>query len=237
MTMNKSVSIVIPIFNEEEILEQTVLDLVKTIEQEFEEFEIILSENGSRDRTREIVDDLVKRDERIIGLTDEEVADYGLALIEGINTAKFDEICILELDYLDLGFMRNSYQMLDRFDLIVGSKKISPGIDRRPIERRFMSSGYNGLLKIFFKLPLSETHGLKTLRKSRLLDITNNCVSRHAVYPSEFVLRACRDKDLKVCEIPLTMPLEEIRTTRINASKRLKKTLDDLRLLHRVLRK
>ena len=232
----KNISVLIPVYNEEEILKETVLGLIGYLEKEFDYFEVVLTENGSNDQTREIMKKLQDDDFRVVGLIDPNVADYGKALIDGINQCKYEKICILELDYLDLRFLQSAWEMLFKFDLVVGSKKLSPGIDQRPWKRKFFSNGYNLILKLFFGLTLSETHGLKALRKSRLLEIANNCITRHAVYPSEFVLRACRDPQIKTIEIPLSMPLIEIRTTRIAASKRLKKTIDDLIRLRKALK-
>ena len=235
--MSKNISIIIPIYNEEELLKDAVIGLLDQLADDFKGFELLLTENGSSDQTREIMKELEGIDPRVKCLTDPNVADYGQALIDGINACKFDEICILEIAYLDLKFLRSGLELLSDFDLIIGSKKISPGIDQRPWKRKFFSNAYNLILKLFFGLTLSETHGLKVLRKSSLLEIANICITRHAVYPSEFVLRACRDPHIKATEIPLTLPLIELRNTRITASKRLRKTLNDLRRLHKALYK
>lgn len=95
---------------------------------------------------------------------------------------------------------------------------------------------YNFGIRLIFNVSLSETHGLKTFKKDSLNHITNGCVTKHAVWPSEFCIRAVKDKNLKVTEIPVTIPLVEIRATRIKAMKRLKKTIDDLMLLRRAIK-
>lgn len=225
----------IPVLNEEEILKKRIEYLSKELSSNFSTYEIIISENGSVDRSREIVVQLERDNYNVKGLVDPETADYGLALIEGVNAAKFDEVAVLELDYMDLDFLCRGYERLERFDLIVGSKKISPGIDQRSLKRKLFSNSYNLLLQLFFDLPLTDTHGLKVFRKSKLHRISESCVTRHSVYPSEFVIRACRDPDVRVCEIPLSLPLVEIRETRIVAGKRLKKTIQDLLLLRSAL--
>lgn len=234
--MRPSISIVIPIFNEEEILEERIAYLIPELRRDFQNVEIVLSENGSVDGTKEITRQLALKWDEVSAVIDDGIADYGQALINGINSSKYDKVSILELDYLDLDFLKRSYELLSEYDLIIGSKKLSPGIDQRPWKRRLFTSLYNFLIRKMFCLRLTETHGLKTFRKSKLDVITNSCLSRHAVYPSELVIRASRDEKLKICEIPLSLPLIEIRRTRINAARRFKKTLDDLVLLHRALK-
>ena len=233
--MSKQISIVVPVFNEEEILSERIASLLADMEKNFDDYEVIISENGSVDRTKNIVREESAKHPCVIGVIDDDAADYGEALIKGINAAKFDEISILELDYLDIDFLLRSYDLISKYDYLVGSKKISPGIDQRPFKRRFFTQLYNFLLKVMFRMPITETHGLKTLRKSKMLKLVNCCVTKHAVYPTELTIRAWKDPEIRVVEIPLSLPLREIRTTRISATKRFKKTLSDLRVLKKAL--
>ena len=50
--MNPTVSIVIPVYNEEGILHSSVVDLVTSLDELGWDYELLLSENGSSDRTR-----------------------------------------------------------------------------------------------------------------------------------------------------------------------------------------
>lgn len=234
--MRKNISIVIPIFNEEEILEKRIKWLHPELKKLFQEFEIILTENGSKDNTKEIARRVSSQIPDTIAVIDEGAPDYGQALINGINAAKFNDVTIFELDYMDMGFLQNSNPMLESFDLIIGSKTIAKGMDQRPFKRRVFTMLYNFGIRLIFNVSLSETHGLKTFKKDSLNHITNGCVTKHAVWPSEFCIRAVKDKNLKVTEIPVTIPLVEIRATRIKAMKRLKKTIDDLMLLRRAIK-
>lgn len=231
-----SISIIIPVFNEEEILERSISFLIPKLRRDFQGIEVILSENGSFDKTKEIVTQLALKWNEVSAVIDDGIADYGQALINGIDSSKYDKVSILELDYLDLDFLKSSYELLYEYDLIIGSKKLSPGIDQRSWKRKLFTYSYNFLLRKMCHSTLTETHGPKTFKKSKLNKIIKSCVTRHAVYPSEFVIRASRNEKIQICEIPLSMPLRDIRKARISASKRLKKTLDDLVLLRKVLK-
>jgi glycosyltransferase involved in cell wall biosynthesis len=233
--VNQTLSVVVPIFNEEEILEQKTAFLRGELESRFDRFEIILSENGSTDGTKEIARGIAGREENVRAIIDDIPPDYGMALIKGIQASREECIAILELDYLDLDFLARAHAKLNEYDLVIGSKKLSPGIDQRPFKRKIFTWLYNFLVRRLFSLKLSETHGLKVMNKSAILPIMDMCVTRHAVFPTELVIRASREPLVRVVEIPLSLPLREIRRTRIQAVKRLKKTLDDLLTLKKAL--
>lgn len=233
----KNISIIIPVFNEEEILKEKTLMLRKVLEGIYDNYEIILSENGSTDNTKNIIKELTVEFPDIIGLIDDPIADYGEALIAGINCSTYEQCAILEIDYLDLDFLNRAYIMLDKYDLIVGSKKISPGIDQRNWKRKFFTYLYNQLIRISFNLNITETHGLKVFNNSKIKPLSDICLSRNAVYPSELVIRANLDKNIRTIEIKLSLPLKEIRTTRIKPFRRFKNTIKDLLLLRRIIKK
>lgn len=233
--MNKPLSVIVPIFNEEEILAQRLEFLVPELRKAYGPFEVLLSENGSTDATKTLAPKVAQQYPEVRALIDDGTPCYGRALLEGLRVAAHEPCAILELDYLDLDFLARGYQELDGADLIIGAKKLSPGIDRRGWKRRMFTELYNILLRIACRVRLSETHGLKVLRKSRLLPLAEACVTTGAVWPSELCVRAVLEKDVRVKEIPLALPLEEIRTTRIKAMKRLRKTLEDINKLRKAI--
>jgi len=95
----RKVSIVIPVYNEEKILETAVKRLKKDLDQFRDEFdfEIILAENGSTDRTIEKGGELSKNDSSV-SIFHYEHPDYGLALQEGIRRAGGEIIVCDEID-------------------------------------------------------------------------------------------------------------------------------------------
>ena len=85
----KRVSIVIPVYNEEQILESAVENLKKTISEFSDDFdfELILAENGSKDNTLAKGEELSKQDS-FVTIFHHPEPDYGLALQAGLRRAK-----------------------------------------------------------------------------------------------------------------------------------------------------
>ncbi|RMH55392.1 MAG: glycosyltransferase, partial [Candidatus Hydrogenedentota bacterium] len=99
------ISIVIPLHNEEAILENAVRRLIEMTRTRTDNFEIVLVENGSSDRTREIGNSLERRFREIVFLTISE-PNYGYALKVGLLRARGRRILSDEIDVLDPSFHR-----------------------------------------------------------------------------------------------------------------------------------
>ncbi|MEX2552671.1 MAG: glycosyltransferase, partial [Actinomycetota bacterium] len=101
-----SVSVVIPVHNEEDILVETteaVLNGFREI-KDVQLSDVILSENGSRDRTRELAGSLAA-DHREVRVIISDRADYGAAMRRGFAAARGDWIVNFDADYYDFEFV------------------------------------------------------------------------------------------------------------------------------------
>ncbi|HEY4187607.1 MAG TPA: glycosyltransferase family 2 protein [Polyangia bacterium] len=212
------VSIVIPVYNEEGILEGSVLELEKKLRPFGWSYEIILCENGSRDRTVEIGKQLQSERTNLRMLSVGQ-PNYGLAMKTGILDARGTFVICDEIDLCDTEFYARALALLERSDteLVVGSKAMVGSNDQRPLVRRFATRIYNGMLRAVCHYPGTDTHGLKAFRRDALLDVARRCVLDRDVFASEFVIRAHRE-GRKVLEIPFTV--REKRPPSINLVKR-----------------
>jgi len=94
------VSIVIPVYNEEALLRSALVDLRTRLAQMGWQYEIVLAENGSTDRTLERVRELEQEwpELRSITLPD---PNYGRALRQGIEAARGSYVVCDEIDIGD----------------------------------------------------------------------------------------------------------------------------------------
>ena len=69
MNKNSKITIGIPVFNNEKIIKKRIDDIIK---QSFQDFTILISDNNSTDKTREICEKIVQTDNRIIFFHHEE---------------------------------------------------------------------------------------------------------------------------------------------------------------------
>src|SRR5512136_1294798 len=99
-----AISILIPIYNEEKILEESVRDIVRGADSLGIPYELVLCENGSKDRTVEIGERL-SRELPAVRLLRCPVPNYGAALALGIREARGENIVCFEIDFYDIPFV------------------------------------------------------------------------------------------------------------------------------------
>jgi len=217
------ISIVIPVYNEEAILHAAVVDLRERLAPLEWNYEIILAENGSRDRTVQIANELAAKYSQVRTLSAGE-PNYGKALRMGIVEARGQFVLCDEIDLCDTDFHKRAVELLEEghADMVIGSKLIGGAQDERPLLRHAASIVYTGLLRSLLGFRGTDTHGLKAFRRSRLLPVVQACLVEKDVFASELVIRAYR-RDLNVIEIPVRVM--EKRPPSINLFKRVPNVL------------
>ena len=196
------VSIVIPIYNEEGILTASVAGLQEALRDVPWSYEIILSENGSKDSTVEVATRLMERHPEV-RLIRSPIPDYGYALRLGILDARAPIVICDEIDLCDVDFYKRAMEKLEAgADFVVGSKALDRSLDKRPAYRRLATGVITSLLRVFLGFRGTDTHGLKAFRKEPVLAVVDKCVVNKDLFASELVIRAARMK-LEVVEIPV----------------------------------
>jgi glycosyltransferase involved in cell wall biosynthesis len=235
------VSIVIPVYNEEGILRDAVTELLDGLEGVRQalrtpalRFEVILAENGSRDRTAELASHLAaeRPDVRTFSLGE---PNYGKALRRGILEARGAIVVCEEIDLCDLDFLRRALEHLHHGDcaLVIGSKAMRGASDERPLLRRIATKVMSGMLRAALDFRGTDTHGLKAFDRAALLPVVDACVIDRDLFASELVIRAGR-AGLDVIEIPVR--LHEKRPAAINLVRRVPDVLRGLAKLTYVIR-
>jgi len=235
------VSIVIPVYNEEGILREAVTELLEGfdfVRRELGEpelsFEIIVAENGSRDRTAELAQHLSDEYPEVRAFSLGE-PNYGKALRRGILEARGTFVICEEIDLCDLDFHRRALEHLRHgdCDMVIGSKAMKGASDERPLLRRAATRIINGMLRVALDFRGTDTHGLKAFVRTTLVPVVEACVIDRDLFASELVIRAGR-ADLHVLEIPIK--LHEKRPPAINLVKRVPNVLRGLAKLTYVIR-
>jgi glycosyltransferase involved in cell wall biosynthesis len=227
------IGFIIPVYNEEDLLESAVEELETFLRDLQITFELILVENGSDDRTREILKSLAEAHEWIRPVTLEK-ADYGEALRAGIEATPHEFNFILNLDWWDENFIETALDCRDKYDLIIGSKRLPESTDNRSPYRHLLSWGLNTLLWILVGFQGTETHGLKAFKKSSVEKLLSKINLSRGMFDTELVLRA-QHEGLNLTELPVI--LDEKRPPRNWMTQKIAQNLYDIIFLTYFIRR
>lgn len=99
--MEKLLSLVVPAFNEEEAMEQSFERTYRAMSSIGYPFEIIYIDDGSRDRTWEIISRLAREHEEVKALRFSRNFGHQLAVTAGMDETKGDAVIIMDADLQD----------------------------------------------------------------------------------------------------------------------------------------
>ena len=222
--MINNFSVVIPVFNEEEIFLDSAKEIYNICKQVDKPFEIIFSENGSSDNTVNLIQNFID-DKDSCFMISNEIANYGLALKNGFKNAKNDLIISFDIDYFSQEFPDQSLKLNDEFAAIVASKRMSESEDKRTIVRKLATSTFVFILKILFQTSLSDTHGMKAIRRVNIEKEIDNVISTQDIFDTELLIRI-EKSGFKIQEVPTKV--NEMRPSVSVIFKRIPRTLKSL---------
>ena len=190
----KSLSILIPVFNEEESL-QVLFDELKHDFENNQSIEVIFINDGSSDGSQKLIEKEIANHStwKLINL----YRNYGksVALQSGIDIASGELIATLDADLQDdPKELINLVRELKNDDVIVGWKKNR--LD--PLEKRIASRVFNFFIKLFSGLKIKDSNsGIKVLKREVAKSL-NLYGGRHRYIPL-----LAHQKSFNVKEIPV----------------------------------
>jgi len=228
------ITVVLAAHNEEGFLATTVAHLLDGLRARNADFEIVVVENGSTDATAKEAARLAAgaSEVRTLSLPD---PDYGAALRAGLRAARGDIVVNFDVDYYDLGFLDRALARLHEPDqpaIVVGSKRQEGSVDNRSLPRKLVTLGFTTILHVGFGLTVSDTHGMKAMRREAVRALAEDCRFRTDLFDTELVIRAERG-GLGVVDLPVETT--ETRPSRTPILKRAARSLVGLARMRWVL--
>lgn len=192
-----SLSLVIPAYNDETTIARLVTDSVAMLEKACPDYEIVLANDGSKDRTPSILQDLKAKNPRIRIINHEVNQGYGRTIRELYLSGKKDLIFSLPGDYQyapkELLAMAEG---LKDHDFVIGLR-----VHRNdPWRRKLQSKVYNLMLRTLYGHKHADVNSIK-LFKREILDKVN-LLSFSPFVDAELCIRA-EKAGFKVIEIPI----------------------------------
>ncbi|MBM4283645.1 MAG: glycosyltransferase family 2 protein [Deltaproteobacteria bacterium] len=179
-------SVVLPAYNEEENLEAAVAHCLDRLPRVTElPFEVVVVNDGSRDRTGELLDRLAAAHPQVRRVHHACNQGYGQAVLTGIRNTRYDLIFFTDADLqFDLGEIGLLFPHLQDHDLVVGYR-----LNRQdPPHRLLFAYGWNKLMRLLFGLRIRDVDcAFKLFRRRVMENLT--IISRGAMTSAEIMVR------------------------------------------------
>ena len=152
-TIEGTLSLVLPAHNEEENITLVVERALEILPRYCEEFEIIIVNDGSKDQTPRIIDELAAKDSRVRPQHHPVNKGYGAALTTGFKASTGASVMFMDadrqFDIADIGLLA---PFVKNFDIVAGFRM------RRndPFHRRVFAETFNVVVRILFGVHLRD---------------------------------------------------------------------------------
>ncbi len=214
-------SILIPAYNEEERIANTITETCNTMDSLSISYEIIVINDGSDDRTFEEASKIAKTFDSVRVVHYTQNGGKGNAIKYGCRFVTGDFVTFLDADLeLHPRQLKRFFEYMNKYhaDIVVGSKRHYLSKIDYPAHRRLLSWFYHLLVKMMFHIPVNDTQlGLKLFKHEIIDTVIPKILIKRYAYDVEILANANR-MGFKVIEAPIELNFKrKINRVRFNA--------------------
>jgi 1,2-diacylglycerol 3-alpha-glucosyltransferase len=199
LVAQQSISVIFPAYNEEGNLLHAVEQAIHCVKPLFPDWEVIVVNDGSQDKTGEIIDALAEQNPRLIALHHPSNQGYGAALKTGIQQASKELIFFCDSDLqFHLSELVVPLTWIEQYDIVIGYRAKR----QDPLHRRLNAMGWNTLVRLLLGLKAQDIDcAFKLFRSVVFKAIKIDAVG--AMVNTDILVQATR-MGFKVKEVPVT---------------------------------
>lgn len=198
------VSVIIPALNEEKNIQDAIYNTLQGLEDHEINGEIIVVNDGSTDKTGELVKEIMKKDKRVRMLTHEVCRGIGASYWAGVDQSRGDVITLMPGDNEnDPEETLRYFNLLEHVDIII------PFIfnrEVRPLFRNILSFVYRFIVNATFVVNFNYTNGTILFRKQILEEL--DCRNSSFFFQTDILIRAVK-KGYLFAEVPYRLGLRK----------------------------
>jgi glycosyltransferase involved in cell wall biosynthesis len=198
-TEQRSITVIFPAYNEEANIRRAMEQAMQAMSSRFNTFELLIIDDGSRDNTGSIAEELAETYPEITVLHNERNMGLGETLYRGFQCAKGELIIQNAMDYpLDLRDLDTLLPVLDEVDIVVAVRKAYAGYTPY---RRLTSKVNRALLRLLFE-PRLRDYNYTQLYKKEVLEAARP-TSRSTVFIVPEILIRAHDLGFRMKEVEI----------------------------------
>lgn len=186
-------SIVIPAHNEEGSIEPTIVALAETLATERVPYEIVVIDDHSTDRTRDVLAEIAERYPAVRCVQNRRRNGFGNAIHTGLENFTGDAVCIVMADASDdpkdvVAFYR---KMNEGYDCVFGTRFArSSVVVNYPALKLWINRAANFFIALLFGVPYTDTTNAFKLFRREVITGVSPILSHHFNITVELPLKA-----------------------------------------------
>lgn len=231
-TSRPTISVVIPVHNEADFLPGALPALFTELEAVDASISVLIAENGSNDATADLVRQAMGEHDNL-SLLELPTPNYGAAMRDGFLATTGEWVVNFDIDYFSGEFLSSAIALQDQADIVLASKRAEGSKDDRGFVRVLATWTFNLILKLMLGSGVSDTHGMKLIRRDVVDQIVPKVVSTVDLFDTELVVRAERE-GFRIAELPIEV--KELRDAKSSLFKRVPRTLKGVWRIRRQFR-
>lgn len=211
------VSLIVPVHNEADKLQSSVIKIKKALQNLDVGFEIIIAEDGSTDGSDKIAEELVRKDHVIRHLHSDRRLGRGEALRRAFEVSTGDIFIYTDADLsTDLRHLGELLEAIEKgADVAVGSRLTEGAHVKRPFLRDMASKLYNNLVRLLLRSPIHDHQcGFKAFKRSAIMDILREVEDKHWFWDTEVIVRMVK-QGYSAVEVPVTWAYSKTTKVRL----------------------
>ena len=203
------VSFVIPAYNEEFFIEDTLDTLDLAVKEKISQYEIVVVDDGSQDKTFTKVLDYAKRNSHVKVIRYARNTGKGFAIKTGVMESTGDVVIFVDGDMeIDLNTISSFVKALDNADIVIATKWHPNSSVSMSFSRRLLSRTFNVMVRTLIGFNLKDTQVvLKVMKRSAVDKIFPSLAVKRYAFDVE-LLTVAHINNLKIAEMPIKLNLE-----------------------------
>ena len=214
-------SVIIPAYNEEKIISNTIDEVYSFLKENNLNSEIIIGDDGSSDRTVLIVKKKIKQYKNIKLVEGKINKGKGAILRKCFSVAKGDIQLFIDSDLtIDINLIPIAIKYIeDGYDISIASKYLPNSNISYPLSRKIFSKGFAFITRILLNTKIRDHQcGLKCFRKEAIKKIMPHLKINGFLIDTEMLVIA-QNKNFRIKEFPATVKPEYSRGSKVKIFK------------------
>lgn len=204
----KEISLIIPCYNDEKVVPKTFSAVKKVLDKIGKQYEIIFVDDGSKDKTLEVIKSFEKKDKTVHVLEHKKNKGRGQAVQTGVAKAGGRYAGFIDSD-LDINpkYLSGLYKLLSSGNDMAIGRRVHV-LELPTLHRVFLSKGYHSLVRLMLGIKFDTECGIKMFNRKKILPVLRQTKNKRWFWSTEIVTLA-HYSGLRIAELDVLRETNE----------------------------